>query len=152
MIIFEFAKNRSDIKHELMDKTPKVVEHIIKIILFREDSSVNHWMHEIFSFIHKIDISKSTKKRPKESFIYENTFGCVKDNYKIKDYVRRDISNICDEEGLDAPFTSDDFLELYMDKIYEVCDNYFRWLSKELSECGIVSFGDVKRILTNLIY
>lgn len=141
MIIFEFAKNRSDIKRELMDKTPRIVEHLIKLILSPDNDAKDHWIHEIYSFLHNIDISKSTKKWPKESFIYANTFGCLEDKYEIYNYVKIEVQSICELENVPVP---KNIKNVQMD-ILLVGRQYFKWLSEKLSTYGAVAPSEIKK-------
>lgn len=147
MYIFELAKNRSDIKRELMSKTPMIIEHLEKLILSPNNPARNHWISEIHAFIHTIDISKSTKKFPSANFIFESTFGCLEDKYRMLSYVSTEIRDICEIENIKIPKD----MKKYQKEILSVCFTYFSWLAESLSKDGRIVRSDVKMLIDKMI-
>lgn len=145
--LFELAKSQSDIKYQLQFMTPKVVEHLIYLTIDPKNINRNHWIEEIYAFIHDIDICKINKKFPKKSFIYSNTYGSSQDKYTNIPSMKKRLKGICDSENI----TFTDSIYDIVNKIDFVCSNYFDWLSYELSTYGVVTLEDVGKRLNKLL-
>ena len=146
-LIHELAYEKRDIQRTLIDRTPKVVQHIIYLVLDSDNVNKNHWMSEIHAFIHDIGRLKNGKKFPKADFIYEYTYGVMRDMILDGHWFRVTIADICEDENIQFP----EDIEQIQKKVDTVCTSYFKWLSKELSCNGIISKQDCRNKLAELI-
>lgn len=145
--LIEFARNASDIKRTLIDRTPKIVEHFLKLIVDPKNPARNHWIQEIYSFIKEIDITKATKRFPKASFIYDNSYGAVADRVNTDRYIQARLSDIEDIEHINTDMTTEEVKCI----LNNVCTQYFQWLSVELSNSGVVMHSEVRSKVDELL-
>lgn len=146
-LITELAYEKRDIQRILIDRTPKAVQHIIYLVLDPDNVNKNHWMSEIHAFIHDIGRLKSGKKFPKADFIYEYTYGVMRDMILDDHWFSVTVEDICDDENIEFPEDT----EQTQKKVDAVCESYFRWLSAELSSNGVISKQDCRNKLAELI-
>lgn len=149
MIIFltEFAEQRKEIERELKARTVKIIEHLLYLVLDKNNSASNHWKSEIHAFIYDIDIQKGNKKLPKEKFIYASTYGKRQDRVTDEKWLTVAIKTACQKEHFNN--TKDVFT--VMSELDFVCTEYFRWLANELSTVGNVAPDDVKDKIDELL-
>lgn len=139
MKIYPFSRLQRDLKQDLYDKSSQCEDHLIKIFLFPEASAYNHWVTEVYSFLHDVKKLKGKNKRPSAKFILDHTWGYWEDT--ILDYIPTFFK---DYPRLKA--VPESKYQLIYDNIYE----YMKWLSEELSRVGRVSRFDVKSKLDEL--
>lgn len=63
------GQSRNDIRNDLDNKGDQLVEHLVKIILYRERGNLAHWCDELGSFIHKVPKLKSRNRFPDKQFM-----------------------------------------------------------------------------------
>lgn len=141
MYILAMSEYAKDIRRELVRKSDKVIEHLVKIILYPTSEYVNGWKQEIYAFIHKIDKMKHTKRYPSYNFVMDalSTHLDVLDNYiKLVKSEMYDYSDHIVEES---------------EQVHEIVTMYMQWLASKLSSDGIATRQEVyfwidKNILT----
>lgn len=139
--MYIYIRSMSEAQSKIYDKitaqSREIVKHIIKLILYPDCSYIDHWQHEIYSFLNYVPKLKSSNKLPKEKFISE----CLKVN---NDCLDNCIWQVMDEEyELDA-------VSVDIQLIEEVVNNYQNWLAHELATKGAVAPRQVKAKLSEL--
>ena len=147
LFVTEFAENKKEIERSLKPLTEKIIEHLFKLYLLPNNESVKHWKKEIYSFIHSIDKLKGSNKRPTSKQIYEWTFGKKADIFDDDYYVEVMVDTIEYEYST----TIGKNVNSIKNDMYVLCDNYFKWLSNELSVKGLISPQSVYAELDNLL-
>lgn len=137
MKILCMAAENKMIKDRLESSTPQVIEHIIKICLYPENESVNHWSREVWAAIHVVQKQKRTKKFPSSKFIFEATWGT--DGDMLDQFIQLVLAEYGDPKSVVKV------------NIEHICIEYFKWLSKNLSENGFVTNQDVDNQLNSLL-
>lgn len=133
-----FSSRRNEIRQELRNISKEIDKHIIKLLIYPNNSLVDHWKHEIWTFQNDIDRLKGTNKYPSSQFIFDalsvhndivgNLVLIVKETeYKLDS---QDIS-----EGAAAA----------------ALEEYQKWLADNLSKYGIVRHKDVENKLDEIM-
>lgn len=150
MVIKEFAESKKIIELKLSAVTDEIVEHLFKLILMPNHNSANHWEKEIYSFLHDVNILKSTHKFPTETQILEWTYYKKKELFDNSTYMTKVIKEY--EFEYEQPLHHDiNSIEIFKDDIKYVALNYFIWLGKQLSESGRVFSYEVYDKLNELL-
>lgn len=132
--VLELANYNRDIRKDLIDKSDKIYEHLIKIMLYSKSPYVSHWITEIYGFLNKISRSKTNNKYPSYKFIY----GALATNLDIcNNYV------ITSRSELKYKYANIPINIISSNTISEHIDNYIKWLSMNLSDHGYVTLDDV---------
>ena len=137
ILITSSAVQRDILKQKLIDRSEQVVNHLIKIFLYPSNNAAEHWKHEVYSFLYQVGVLKSSNKFPTSKFILNNTWNTWED--AILAYipvVKQDFPNMSENDSKD---------------VYRAIYEYFRWLSKNLSMCGMVSQTSVKQTINDLV-
>ena len=137
--LVEFAYDRRKIEDILVNKSPEILEHLIKIYFYPGNDSINHWKDEIYSFINRVPKVKFNNKFPSSKFIYDKTYGVWWDT------IPNIVDKVLDEYG-------DSNRDSNMSDCLDFCSRYFTWLSNELSSKGLISKKDVYEIIDNLLH
>lgn len=135
-ILFMAAENKM-IRDRLESNTPQIIEHIIKLCLYPKNESTNHWNREIWAAIHFVQKQKRTNKFPSSKFIYEATWGT--DGDMLDQFLQLVLSEYGDPKSA---------LQV---NIEHTCIEYFKWLSNNLSENGLVTNQQVTDKLDELL-
>ena len=133
-----FSQYKNKIYDKLSNASEQIDEHIIRLLLYSNDSHVNHWMNEIWSFLYKVDKLKGKNKWPSEKFIYD-AISCHND---IIDAL---VVGVKDKEANLFPNN------ISYSRILSALEEYQRWLAVNLSKYGQVAQADVKYELTNIM-
>lgn len=134
----EFAYDRHKIEDMLVNKSPEIVEHLIKIYLYPDDVNTNHWKDEIYSFINRVPKIKFNNKFPSSKFIYEKTYGVWWDT--IPNMIKKVVSEYGDYH-----------INYNIGDILDFCSRYFNWLSRELSSNGLILKKNVYSTIDELL-
>lgn len=137
MKIFAYAKNRSKIFDDLEDKSEEVFEHVLKVLMYPGHEAENHWVKEIYANLHKVSKLSSSNKFPKYADIMKHTW------YIHEDMLRETVSALVIDYG--ATDQADTHL------LYTACYDYFQWISKELSNRGVISKTEISDELDAII-
>ena len=142
-----FAESKKDVERFLSQQTREIIDHLLKCYLMPNHPSANHWKKEIASFFYEVDKLKNTKKFPTAKQIYNWTYGKKQDlvtderwfsklvNMTLKEYNMESSENPCD----------------FMSEFDSICVEYFTWLSKELSDVGLVTYDEIYQKLNELL-
>lgn len=112
-----------------------------------QHTATQHWKQEIASLIYKVKRLKSGKKLPSARQIYNWTYHKKQDLITDPRWFSAFVYDICDEYGVELEITPDTF----MSEFDAICVKYFKWLSEELSDVGLVSRCEVYQKLDVLL-
>lgn len=140
--MYRYIKAMSDKKEviyrRISDPSDRIIEHIIKLVLFSDSTYCNHWKQEIFGFLNRIPSLKSSGKYPKASWIYT---ALTIYNDQLSSMIS-DIKEDC--SSLNARSITDASIE-------NAVEDYQLWLANNLSENGRVRLQDVYNKLDEII-
>jgi hypothetical protein len=143
-----FAEQQKEIERMLSEKTDNIIDLMLCIIMSPNRSTVNHWTNEIFSLIPRIDILKGKNSYPSAKKIYNWTYGKKRDTVVGRlPTMKVRIRNAISQEHFSGSYDP----EILMNQLDYVCYNYFLWLSKELSEVGMVACDDVRDVIAQIV-
>lgn len=121
----------------LSHKSEQVMDHLIKIFMFPNHESAEHWKGEIHGFLSRTDKLKHNKKFPSAKFIFQNTW------------------EICGDTVLEAiPAFEYDYGSKTANSYSEIesaVRDYFIWMSKELSNTGRLTKLGIKQEIDSII-
>lgn len=130
MKILCFAETKKEVARELKKESENLYEHLIKVWMFPNSQSQNHWKTEIGTkFLTKVDKLKNKKKYPTSKFIIENTWDVWED--ALIDRIPSILARI-DE----VPLTLDYSI------VYDAIHGYIFWASDTLSQKGVLNPND----------
>lgn len=130
--LLELAHKKQDIKLRLWDQSEYVITHLLCIYFWPNLEYVSHWISEVYSGIPTVPKMKHNNKYPSSKDIYESTFGGVEDTFVYQFDTYKDIV-LSKEDKLEEPEN------LNPNKIHDYLNDYFHWLSNELSKNGKVT-------------
>lgn len=135
--IRSMSEAQTEIYRDIRDASDQITMHLLKILMFPSSTYVDHWMHEVWSFLFKVKRLKGKNRWPKASFI-KKAMSTSNDMLPQLMYVVADLESesdpiwISDSEALRC-------VEAYQD-----------WLASELSAHGAVRQSDVKSKLKEI--
>lgn len=132
------ARYRDKIYDQITDASDPIDEHLIRLLIYPDNSAKFHWIHEIWSFLHRIHKLKGSKKYPKVAFI-EDALSCG------NDIIPNIVANVKDMEPDLTP------VDVTEDQILHIFTGYQHWLATELSDRGVVNESDVRDVIINLL-
>lgn len=136
--IRSMSEAQSQIYSELTQKSWKVDEHIIKLLLLPDCPEANHWKREIARFIDSVDRLKGKNRFPDAKFIKK----CISTHNDCIDAFLYKISGQLHEETQ---------RQLSEDVILHALDTYQNWLASELSSHGSIRYFDAYQVLDDII-
>lgn len=136
-IILGMAKDKKSTLASLEAKTPELMDTLIKLYLYPDHESVNHWRQEVAAFINSTPRLKSNNKFPKAKDILKNTW------YIWEDCLLDHINPIMEDYG-DVKY------HINKNDLYYSCQKYFEWLANQLAANGLVSKKSIYEILNDL--
>lgn len=122
--------NRQALENQLFSAALPLTEHLTKIYMFPNVDYRQHWMKEVWNFVHQVPKLKNNNKFPEASFIFESLSGYADVSYNT-------IELIVGEYSEHAPERADG------SELEEMLIQYFTWLADQLSEFGKVSSDEV---------
>ena len=131
------SEYKSRIYDTLVSASEQIDLHMIRLMLFPNSHYVDHWMHEIWSFLFKVDKLKGKNKYPTAKFIYDalSVHNDILGNYMK---IVEDL-----EENLEP-------VDIAVSDVISAVVSYQKWIASELSQNGIVLQKDVKAKLHEL--
>lgn len=132
MYIRVMSSYDKDIRRKIIDSSDKVIEHLVKLILYPDTEYVNGWKQEVYSFLHRIDKTKRNKRYPSYKFILEALSTHLDTIHGYKMCVVDEMQE-CKVNPL--PFSDYD--------VTNMCKKYMDWLSHQLSDNGYVTQKEV---------
>lgn len=133
--IFGMARAKREAEYELSRGAAPALQHLVKLYLYPENDSREHWIDEIYSFLNDAPVLKHNKIFPSVKFILKNTYYAWEDSIDIK--VRKIIHNYPKVDW--NPELSKDF--------HNKALKYFTLLANKLSKEGYVTRSEVKSFL-----
>lgn len=137
-VIYAMSRRLRDIGDDLDNIGKPLILHLVKVVLYSDHASLNHWIDEIYGFLHTIDTYKGRNKAPSSKFIFDNLY--AKNNSK---YLDRWINVVKEDYG------NSDVSNYEVRKFVE---NYLTWISDELSTHLAVSKSAVRHKLFELFH
>lgn len=135
--IRSMSEAQTEIYRDIRNASDKITEHILKILMYPDSPYVDHWMHEIWAFLHIVKKLKGRNKWPKASFI-------KKALSTGNDMIPQFIMLVTDEESELDPIWVDS------NDALKCIEQYQDWLASELSSSGIVVQSSVKSKLKEI--
>ena len=133
--IFSMSQSRKDVAAELEQITRPLVQHLIKLWLYPNSSSANHWKQEIYNLLHNVSRLRGTNKFPTSSFILKNTIDVNSSSIPIW------VEIIQDDY---------DKVECSTPELVIAVKEYYAWLANKLSQQGEVSRTAIYNKLSEL--
>lgn len=133
--IRSMSEAQSKVYDILTASSDQIIRHIAKIMLYPDSPYVDHWMHEIWSFLFRVDKLKGKNKWPKASFIQKSL---STHNDTIEVYIPLAI----DDEDEATPT-----VDISTSELLQAVQSYIEWISLELSAHGYVRQNEVKEKL-----
>lgn len=121
--IYGQAMSRRDAAAHFDSKGPQLVKHLIKLYMYPNSDSVNHWKNEVLEFCSESVYLKGHKSFPKSSMIYEELWG------KRRHMISRLVQHVKFREADLKPRSNYSEVDL-LTRI----DDYINWVSIELSK------------------
>lgn len=141
------AKSIRDIKSELVNHVDQIEENFVKLLIAPNATTRNHWQGEIASQIYRIRKTTGRHKLPSASdifkWIYTEQLPELTDSRRFK----KMVSVICGIENFEYPENIDDLQKQFLN----VLEQYYAWLSTELSIDGYVDRRDIFKKLDELV-
>lgn len=139
----EMAEGISDIKRRLRDSSDQIRQNLMMIFLWRDASTVHHWVSEIYGACHKVSLCRGNNKFPKKSIILQELWLYWQDCYykHLKHYIRELENKEC---KLAPIFNSDN--------MYKYLEEYYKWFSNSLSTEGWVDFEEIESKVQQLVH
>lgn len=138
----EMADGLADIKRELRSSSEQIRENLMQIFLWRDSTAVNHWESELYAVCHSVSKCRHNKKYPKSSDILQEIWSYWEDSYYDK--LQKYILQIEYKENNTAP-------SFNAIRLYNFIKDYCIWLSEVFSKDGLVTFPEVKEIVSELL-
>ena len=130
-----FSDRLGNIGAKLNDDIMPAIKHLIKAYLYSNSESLNHWILEIYSFLHEVKLVKGKNKPPKSNYIYKQIF-IINEPY-LMHYV----------EGIVDVYGESD----YDSTIINYISDYCKWISDMLSSNRVVTYCEVKDEVMKLL-
>ena len=134
MKIYSMSRSKKDEGNQIEEGTAQIIEHLIKLYLYPDNQSVNHWRREIPRFLNRVHTLKKTGKYPKPQFIMDYTWGIH------SKYFDRYLDSIIKEYG-------ESTYETNISVMRENIIHYFEWLACILSYKGYATYSEIYKYL-----
>lgn len=143
----EHAKALSDVKAMLNNKEPIIKEHLIKLYFWRSYNAKNHWEGKIYGNIPELPVIKGSKKLLSKDKILECLYGYSE---MLQKQTPRSVERVEFIEP-DLPIVSEHITskDCYNFKCF--CDEFFDYVSNELSRLGNLSKRKTYDVLDKLL-
>lgn len=144
--INELAVKKSALYVKLMNQSPPVIEHLLKIFYHRDHAdTVFFWEKELYKFFHKVVLLKENKKFPSRNFLMDALWFSSSDLFDSRDHQEYvdDINEDC--------ATDFGYIGKLSPNAKGFCHDYMDWISGELSVNGTVSKEDIINEVEHLL-
>ena len=121
--IYGFGKSRKDILEEIDSSAYQLIEHLVKIILYRDRGNLDHWCKELYGFLPRIDKIKGKNKYPSKDMIIN---ALERDKHTTVCHVLKRVK-------LDYEYVP---YNVSINVIENFIDLYFDWISEILCKEG----------------
>ena len=128
--IRSFAVTKREVQADLRAAARVIIEHLIKIFLYPDAQENNHWKREVAAALNAVPKMKNSNKLPKAKFILDSSWMAWEDIFYRK-------VEVVKEDMIEDPINVD------VDILYGAIDEYFNWISNELSRFGLISYTSI---------
>ena len=135
------AKRLSDIKDDIDEKTPELIEALAQLYIFPDTEYENHWRKEVWNKFPRMSRTKGRNKLPSKKDILESSWGNYKDDTSV--IMQWAVAH---EESLKPNERRLDDTETFKKLVYK----YLDWLSDKLSTNHVLNPQDVYQKLKDL--
>lgn len=133
-----FSQYRDKIYDKLSDCSEQLDEHIIRLLLYPGNHYTEHWMHEVWAFLHTVDKLKGKNRYPKADFIY-NALACH------NDILHHFVKSVKTKESQYDP------ISISIENITDAVEEYQKWAANLLSSEGYIDYDDVQSKLNEIM-
>ena len=137
--ILGFSHRKSDIAAMIEENTREIIQHLIKLWLYPDAETCNHWKQEVYGFLYRVPRLKGSNKFPSKKFILKNTI----------DVNRQNITSLLRIVLADYGHSYAQCRQRYATMQTHI-EYYFEWLAEELSKHGKVARKSVYSKLSEL--
>jgi len=137
-LVYGMSKKRKDLAAWIDDHTFQTMVALAQLYLFPQGNRV-HWRKEVWEKFSRMYPLRKTNKLPSAQFILDNSWGLNKQN------VKNALQYAMDKEDQYDPK-----LHYTYDEFYQIVEDYFNWLSDQLSQKVALELQDVKSELDRL--
>lgn len=137
--ISAMSKAQSKVYDQISAASEQIDIHIAKIMLYPDAPYVDHWMHEIWSFLPGISRLKGTNRLPKPSLIRR---ALREENDSLNRFL---LIAEYDEDKLEPH-------DITLQEYTRVVESYQDWVCQILSTSEAIRQVDVKAKLNELIF
>ena len=135
--VYAMATDKKSVVSQISSVSEPVIEHLIKLYLFKDSEYQNHWRKEIWSFLHSVPKLKNTKKNPQV------------------DLIRRALATYEDSVLELRRVVEDEYSSLFVSRsdnteLERLICAYLDWASEILSELGSITLSEVYSKLEEL--
>ena len=135
------AKRLSDIKDDIDERTPELIEALAQLYLFPGTEYENHWRKEVWSKFPRMPRTKGRNKLPSKKDILQSSWRNYKDDTSV--IMQWAVAH---EENLKPNESRLSDTKTFKKLVYE----YLDWLSDKLSANHVLSPQDVYQKLDDL--
>lgn len=133
--VLGMSKDIRTLRREIERDGENVCIHLLKLGMYPDHLSADHWTQEVYTFFNHIQRVKGKNKFPSASFIFDNTWN------SFSDCVEMWASGLQFDYGLSGVDVSDISFKI---------EQYFEWLAISLSSRGSVPRDSVYQKLKEL--
>lgn len=137
-MIVGMSMHRNELGDWIDNHTFQTMVALAQLYLFHHGNRV-HWRKEVWEKFSRVYTLKGNGKLPSADFIFQNSWGRNKNN------VQNALDYALDKEDQYDPQQSATF-----DEFYQIVEDYFLWLSDQLSRNLTLKLQDVKDELDSL--
>lgn len=131
----------------LESHTDLIIEHIIKLVLMPKHTARAHWKSEIAAQIKSVKKLDGKNRFPSSEQIYAWTYEPNQDLVTDVKWMGAAIKEFEGDYGIKVTESTKNICTL----VDDVCQNYFKWLSEQLSDVGRVAPSMIYQKLDELI-
>lgn len=140
--LLEMSEDKAKLGSKIDNVTWILDEHLVKCLIYQnKTNTLNHWQHEIYSFLPRVPKLKGSNKYPSEKFLYNCTINIYSD--ALMDYLNSHVVNVQDKYGKVD--------NINKQGLYDCIIAYYKWLIPILSKNGAVTEPEVRAEINNLI-
>ena len=143
-IILEIAYSRAKAEILFQQYNEKRINHLILAYLYPDNTAFNHWLNEVCAWTSESYRVKPRNKLLKAKTIYDLIWLQPKDGYSEKAVDMR-IRNFHAVKDLPVVKSYD------YSKLMQYLEEFFKWVSSELSQKETLDADNIKRVMNSLI-
>lgn len=142
--IFEFAVNRKNAVNKLTSIQDLVLNHMLCIFYWRNETPVNHWKKEVASFLDQIPKLKGNTTLSYKT-VHQELYDYISDI--LYDRIESFIIGIMYKENYTLP----DINDPDVDNLKKFLESFYDFVALKVSEDGYILFADTYRKINELL-